>query len=261
MCQHYVERPRTRYISQTTAGLVPSVPARPAVAPHKRSLSHLALGDYAAADARYGSDPLLRKFLAALPRHSLACRRAAGRSAAPLVRARILRSRAQFAKSRSANRRETWWTISSSLGECPRIARHWKLHCGRNSEHRIRRKARGPRRQRRARPRAPRRNSRRPSRVPAVARVTKNRGSLARIEITGRLESSHDGSWRDAVHSKISAVPALSNRAILCRAKAGRRRILARKTKEARHRGSYSGRRGIHRCQRSDSSPSSAEKY
>src|SRR5258708_15781555 len=115
--------------------------------------------------------------------------------------------------------------------------------------------------QRRARPCASRRNSRRPPRAAALARVAKNSGSLARTRIPGRLESSHDGTWRDAVHSKIAAMPALPGRAILRRAQVGHRRILARKTEEARHGGSHSGRCGIRGWKRADSSASAPEKY
>src|SRR6267378_4261034 len=113
----------------------------------------------------------------------------------------------------------------------------------------------------RARPCASRRNSRRPPRAAALARLAKKGGSFARTKITGRLEPSRDGTRRNAVHSKIAAMPALPGRAILRRAQAGSRRILARKKKEARHGGSHSGRCGIRGWKRADSSVSTAEKY
>src|ERR1700682_2110030 len=56
-------------------------------------------------------------------------------------------------------------------------------------------------------------------------------------------------------------MPALPGRAILRRAQAGPRRILARKTEEARHGGGHSGRCCIRGWKRADSSVSSAEKY
>src|SRR5260370_27161351 len=136
-----------------------------------------------------------------------------------------------------------------------------KLPARRHSEHRLRQKTRRARRQRRARPCASRRNSRRPPPVAALARVARNRGSLARTEIPGRLEPSHDGTWCDAVHSKIAAVSPLPGRTILRRTQAGHRRILARKTEEARHGASYSCRCGIRRCKGPNFSVATAKKY
>src|SRR5207249_1914740 len=107
---------------------------------------------------------------------------------------------------------------------------------------------------------APWRDLWRHARVTALARIAKNSGSLARTEITGRLESGHDGAWRNTVHSKIASMPALSRRSILRRAQAGHRRILTGKTKEACHYGSYAGRCGIRGCKRPNSSVATAQK-
>src|SRR5216684_844579 len=137
MCQRYAERPRTRHFSKTTARVVSPVSARFAVAPHHGSISHLALGNHAATDARRGGDSLLRTISAALPGRSHTCRCAARRSAASLVRSRVLQPRAQPAEGGAANRGQTCGTISETNGGRPRIARHRKLHRGGDSEHRL----------------------------------------------------------------------------------------------------------------------------
>src|SRR3989441_1253614 len=100
MSQNYVEGPRTLHVSKTIARLVPPIPARLAVAPYQGSLSHLAFGNHAAADACCRRDSLLREVSSAIPGRSLACRCSRGRSTAPLVRPRLLQPGTQATKSR-----------------------------------------------------------------------------------------------------------------------------------------------------------------
>ena len=73
-----------------------------AARPH--AVPRLGLGDHAAADAGRDGDPVLRALHAALPRRARAGRGAARRGAAPVVRARLLRARAQPAARRAGDR-------------------------------------------------------------------------------------------------------------------------------------------------------------
>ena len=138
MCHHDAKRPRSRRISQTIAGLVSPVSARFALAAHHGSLSHLAFGNYAAADARRRRDSTLRALSRTISGRSRAGRRAPRRSVASMVRSRVLQPGAQPAKGRTTNRRETQRPVSNSDRGCPGLARHRKLHgCG-DSEHCVR---------------------------------------------------------------------------------------------------------------------------
>src|SRR5438067_1740465 len=94
----HVFRRKTRRLA------APARPPRPALAGHARSLSHLARGSDAAADAGRCGDSLLR----ALPENFSGCERfgcgVAGRSPASLERVRLLREREESASGGEADR-------------------------------------------------------------------------------------------------------------------------------------------------------------
>src|SRR6267142_537713 len=103
---HAAARPRTQCVSEKLAWVVSPIQARLALAANQRSLSHLAFGNYAAADARGRSDSLLRAISCAIPGCSGAGCGAAGRSVAAVVRTRLLQPRAQSATRGAGNHRE-----------------------------------------------------------------------------------------------------------------------------------------------------------
>src|SRR5579862_1318896 len=84
------DRPRTHFFPQTIARMVSPVSAGLALAALERSVPHLDLGDYAAADARGCRYSLLRTIPGAIPRCARACGSAARRSAAAVVWTRLL---------------------------------------------------------------------------------------------------------------------------------------------------------------------------
>src|ERR1051326_4123585 len=61
-----LESKASERVSQRAGGMVPRPPARSALAPRRRSLSRLDLGNHAAADARGGGHPVLSAFFPAL---------------------------------------------------------------------------------------------------------------------------------------------------------------------------------------------------
>src|SRR5260370_8349511 len=93
----HAERPRTHHVPPAIARLVSRVPTRLALAPHQRSVSHLAFGNYAATNPRGCGDSLLRALPRAFPRHPPTPCRATPGSVAAVVQARLLQPRTQSA--------------------------------------------------------------------------------------------------------------------------------------------------------------------
>src|SRR5713101_3922539 len=116
----HAETPRTHHVPPAIARLVSRVPTRLALAPHQRSVSRLAFGNYAATNPRGCGDSILRALLRAFPGHSRAGCGAAGGSVAPVVRARLLQPRAQSAACRAGNRREARRNFPSPEERCAR---------------------------------------------------------------------------------------------------------------------------------------------
>src|SRR5882762_10829612 len=110
---HAAARPRTQCVSEKLAWLVSPIQARLALAADQRSLSHLAFGNYAAANACGCGDSLLRAISCAIPGCSGAGCGAAGRSAAAVVGARLLQPCAQPAARGAGNRCEAWGSFSA----------------------------------------------------------------------------------------------------------------------------------------------------
>src|SRR5712672_2568524 len=109
----HVAAARTHCVPEKPAGLVSAIPARLALAADQRSLSDLAFGNYAAANACGCRHSLLRAISCAIPGCSGAGCGAAGRSAAAVVGARLLPPRAQPAARGTGNRREAWGSFSA----------------------------------------------------------------------------------------------------------------------------------------------------
>src|SRR6267142_4197133 len=91
---HAAARPRTHCVSEKLAWVVSAIPARLALAADQRSLSDLAFGNYAAANACGCRHSLLRAISCAIPGCSGAGCGAAGRGVAVVVRAWLLQPRA-----------------------------------------------------------------------------------------------------------------------------------------------------------------------
>src|SRR6185437_3858517 len=99
--------PPTRAAAPQIAPLVSREPARFSVAARARSVSHLARGNHAAADAHRRRAALLRAFPDAISKYSRTRARAGKRNPEILGRARLLQARAQFASRCKTNRPRT----------------------------------------------------------------------------------------------------------------------------------------------------------
>src|SRR5208282_4136278 len=87
------------------------------LAPLERPVSHLALGNHAAADACSRRHSLLRTLPRAFPRRACPRQSLRGRSCSPLVRPRLLFARAQSAKGRATNRSSPQWRFPATKAE------------------------------------------------------------------------------------------------------------------------------------------------
>src|SRR6266852_2058875 len=124
-------------IPKKLVGMVHGIPARPALAAHVRSLSHLALRNHAATDACRGGHSLLRTLPRAISHRRTTRQRTTGRSAPFVVGTRLLLASAQSAKSCTRDRSEAQWCFPKRARRGACVARHRRVHGRGNPEHRL----------------------------------------------------------------------------------------------------------------------------
>ena len=183
------------------------------MAEHARSVSHLAVGNHAAADSGVDGDSVLRKVSRALSGCCLARRRAGRRRDGVVGRPRLLLARTQSAPMRAGGRRAAWRRVSRIGRRTGGIAGHRPLDGGGDRLFRVRRARDDSRRQREARAGARVRRRRFSGRKESRERDVDAGGIAAAVQRIGRrrqrVHARLDGSRRDVVRARQAGLPAL----------------------------------------------------